>query len=110
MFIMSDDMSRATFGDNGWQPFRKGVDYGPLYKNQPQLKTFIDATKTQGHTVYDYENIAPIFEIHSRMADRLMAAFKRADLMDNPSGIAKVIKETAEETNRILDENGMLAK
>ena len=60
--------------------------------------------------MYDYENIAPIFEIHSRMADRLMAAFKRADLLNNPSGIAKVIKDTAEETNRILDENGILAK
>jgi division protein CdvB (Snf7/Vps24/ESCRT-III family) len=44
------------------------------------------------------------------MADRLMAAFKRADLMDNPAGIAKVIKDAAEETNRILDENGLLGK
>ncbi len=110
MFAMNDDMSRATMADSGWQPFRKGVDYSALYKTRPQLKTFIDAAQTPGHTVYDYENIAPIFEIHSRMADRLMAAFKRADLMDNPSGIAKVIKETAEETNRILDENGLLAK
>ena len=39
-----------------------------------------------------------------------VAAFKRADLMDNPAGIAKVIKDTADETNRILDENGLLAK
>jgi len=110
MFAMNDDMSRATFGDSGWQPFRKGVDYSQLYKTRPQLKTFIDAAQTKGHTVYDYENIAPIFEIHSRMADRLMAAFKRADLMDNPAGTAKVIKDAAEETNRILDENGLLGK
>ncbi|MCX5917418.1 MAG: extracellular solute-binding protein, partial [Deltaproteobacteria bacterium] len=110
MFAMNDDMSRATFGDSGWQPFRKGVDYSALYKTRPQLKTFIDAAQTKGHTVYDYENIAPIFEIHSRMADRLMAAFKRAELMDNPSGIAKVLKDAADETNRILDENGLLAK
>ena len=110
MFMMNDDMSRATFGDSGWQPFRKGVDYSQLYKTRPQLKTFVEAAQTKGHTVYDYENISPIFEIHSRMADRLMAAFKRADLMDNPAGIAKVIKDTADETNRILDENGLLAK
>ncbi len=110
MFMMNDDMSRATFGDSGWQPFRKGVDYSALYKTRPQLKGFIDGAQTKGHTVYDYENIAPIFEIHSRMADRLMAAFKRADLMDNPSGIAKVIKDTAEETNRILEDHGLLAK
>ena len=110
MFMLNDDMSRATFGDSGWQPFRKGVNYSELYKTRPPLKTFIDAAQTQGHSVLDYENIAPIFEIHSRMADRLMAAFKRADLLDNPAGIAKVIKDTAGETNRILDENGLLAK
>jgi multiple sugar transport system substrate-binding protein len=110
MFMMNDEMSRATFGGSGWQPFRKGVDYSQLYKTRPQLKTFIDGAQTKGHVVFDYENIAPIFEIHSRMADRLMAAFKRADLVDNPAGIAKVIKETAEETNRILEDHGLLAK
>jgi len=88
MFMMNDEMSRATFGGSGWQPFRKGVDYSQLYKTRPQLKTFIDGAQTKGHVVFDYENIAPIFEIHSRMADRLMAAFKRADLVDNPAGIA----------------------
>jgi hypothetical protein len=60
--------------------------------------------------VYDYDNLIPIFEIYSRMADRLMAAFKRADLVDNPAGMARVIKDTADETNRILDEHGLLAK
>jgi multiple sugar transport system substrate-binding protein len=110
MFMMNDDMSRATFGDSGWQPFRKGVNYAELYKKRLPLKTFIDGAQTKGHAVLDYENIAPIFEIHSRMADRLMAAFKRADLVDNPAGIAKVVKETADETNRILDEHGLLAK
>ena len=59
MFMMNDDMSRATFGDSGWQPFRKGVDYSSLYKTRPQLKTFIDSAQTKGYTVYDYENIAP---------------------------------------------------
>jgi multiple sugar transport system substrate-binding protein len=110
MFMMNDEMSRATFGDSGWQPFRKGVDYSQLYKTRPQLKTFVDGAQTKGYTVYDYENITPIFEIHSRMADRLMAAFKRADLLDNPAGIAKVIKDTAEETNRILEDHDLLAK
>jgi multiple sugar transport system substrate-binding protein len=110
MFMMNDDMSRATFADCGWQPFRKGVDYSQLYKSRPQLKPFIDAAQTKGHTVYDYDNLIPIFEIYSRMADRLMAAFKRADLVDNPAGMARVIKDTADETNRILDEHGLLAK
>ncbi len=110
MFMMNDEMSRATFADSGWQPFRKGVDYSGLYKERPQLETFIKAAETSGHAVLDYENIEPIFEIHSRMADRLMAAFKRADLVDNPSGIAEVVGGMAKETNSILDEYGLLAK
>lgn len=110
MFMMNDDMSRGTFAESGWQPFRKGVNYAALYKTRPHLKTFIDGAQTKGHKVHDYENIAPIFEIHSRMADRLMAAFKRADLVNNPAGIAKVVKDMADETNRILDEHGLLAK
>lgn len=110
MFMMNDDMSRGTFAESGWQPFRKGVNYAALYKTRPHLKTFIDGAQTKGHKVHDYENIGPIFEIHSRMADRLMAAFKRADLVNNPAGIAKVVKDMADETNRILDEHGLLAK
>ncbi|UCF94508.1 MAG: sugar ABC transporter substrate-binding protein [Desulfobacterales bacterium] len=110
MFMMNDDMSRATFSDSGWQPFRQGVDYSELYKTRPQLATFIEAAQTEGHAVLDYENIAPIFEIHSRMADRLMAAFKQADLVDNPDGIAEVVEDMAKETNRILDEYDLLAQ
>jgi hypothetical protein len=44
------------------------------------------------------------------MAERIMTAFKRADLKDNPQGITKVISDMAEETNRILADNGLLAK
>ena len=39
-----------------------------------------------------------------------LTAFKRADLKDNPQGIAKVVSDMAEETNRILADNGLLAK
>lgn len=110
MFMMNDDMSRATFSDSGWQPFRKGVDYSELYKKRPALETFIKAAETPGHAVLDYENIAPIFEIHSRMADRLMAAFKRANLVDDPKGISKIVNAMAKESNNILDEYDLLAK
>ncbi len=48
--------------------------------------------------------------IKSGLAERVMTAFKRADLKDNPQGIAKMVGEMAEETNRILADNGLLAK
>jgi hypothetical protein len=60
--------------------------------------------------MYDYENIPPIYEIHNRLADRLIAAFKRPELLDNPDGIAQVLSDAAKETNKILDREGLLAK
>jgi len=46
-------------------------------------------------------------EIYTKLAERLMAAYTRKDLLDNPEGIAKVIAEAAEETDNILKEAGL---
>jgi multiple sugar transport system substrate-binding protein len=109
-WMMDDAQAMYSFETSGWQPFRTNIDYGSLYKKRPLLKEFIQTSNLAGHAVYDYENMPAISEIHNRMAERIMSAFKRADLKDNPQGIAKVISDMAEETNRILADNGLLAK
>ena len=109
-FLMDDAQAAFSFETTGWQPFRTNVDYSALYKKQPMLKEFIETSRLPGHAVYDYENIPAISEIHNRMAERIMTAFKRADLKDNPKGIATVVHETAQETNRVLGDYGLLAK
>ena len=109
-WMMDDAQAAFSYETTGWQPFRTNIDYSALYKKQPALKEFIETSRKPGHVVYDYENIPAISEIHNRMAERIMMAFKRADLVDNPQGIAKVISDMAEETNRILADHGLLAK
>jgi multiple sugar transport system substrate-binding protein len=103
-------MSKLMFGTSGWQPWRTNIDYSELYAKRPQLKPFMDAVAMPGLKVYDYENIPPIYEIHNRLADRLIAAFKRSELLDNPDGIAQVLSDAAKETNKILEREGLLAK
>jgi multiple sugar transport system substrate-binding protein len=109
-WMMDDEQAIFSFETTGWQPFRTNIDYSGLYTTQPMLKEFIDTSSLPGHAVYDYENIPAISEIHNRMAERIMAAFKREDLVDNPQGIAKVVSDMAKETNRILADYDLLAK
>jgi len=40
-----------------------------------------------------------------KLAERLVKAYQDKSLLDNPTGVAKVIHEAAEETNEILKEN-----
>ncbi|MFQ6066669.1 MAG: ABC transporter substrate-binding protein [bacterium] len=109
-FLVNDKNSVKMYGESGWQPYRVNVDYSSLYKEAPTLKPFMDALATPGFECQDYVRIAPAFEIHSRFAEQLMVAFKRADLVDNSKGIAQVIHDMAKETNRILGDYGLLAK
>lgn len=110
MYMMNDDNSRKMLEETGWQPFRANVDYAPVIKKYPVLQSCIDGLYTPGHKVYDYENIAPIAEIHNRFAERLMRSFKMKELYDDPKKLQAFIHEMAEETNNILDEAGLLAK
>lgn len=109
-WMMEGEQAIFSYDYTGWQPFGTNIDYSSLYKKKPALKDFIEYSNKPGHAVYDYENITAISEIHNRMAERIMTAFKRADLKDNPQGIAKVIGDMAEETNKILADHGLLAK
>ena len=109
-FVMSPDMQVKVYDESGWQSLNTKADYAQLYKESPALKNFMDALDTPGHPVYDYENIPPIMEIHARMADRLMLAFKDEKLVTNRAELEKLINKLAEETNQILDDFDLLAK
>jgi phosphoketolase len=86
------------------------VDYSDIIKKHPVLQTFVDGLSTEGHRVYDYENIPPISEIHNRFAERLMRSFKMKELFDDPDQLKTFIHEMAEETNEILAEYDLLAE
>jgi multiple sugar transport system substrate-binding protein len=109
-WMMDDAQAIYSFDTSGWQPFRTNIDYSPLYKKHPLLKDFIESTKIAGYTVYDYENMPAISEIHNRMAERILTAFKQSSLNNNPQGIAKVVSDMADESTKILAEQNLLAK
>lgn len=94
----------------GYQPARTDIDYSEIYKEQPVLEVFVNQLADPEFHGYVYHKIEPSVEVYSRLADRLMAAYQRADLVDNPEGIEAVMHEACEEINSVLDEYDILAK
>jgi multiple sugar transport system substrate-binding protein len=104
-WVTNEENTVETYRISGWQPWRTdGIDFGDLFTQYPVLKDFIDVLSLEGHQIFDYENIPPVAEIHSRMADRLMAAFKESSLAGNTDGQKSAVHDMAEETNRILQD------
>jgi len=109
-WITNEENTAKTYAISGWQPWRtKGVDFGTLFEERPVLKTFNDVLNLEGHTIYDYENIPPVAEIYSRMADRLMTDFKDSSLAGNADAQGSAVHDMAEETNRILQDWDLFA-
>ena len=109
-YLLSPEIQVQIYEESGWQSLNMDADYSALYKDSPSLEIFMDALSVQGHPVYDYENIPPIMEIHARIADRLMIAFKDAKLATDRKALEALVDKLAEETNRILDDYDLLAK
>lgn len=104
-WVTNEENTAKTYAISGWQPWRtEGIDFGTLFDEKPVLKTFIDVLGLEGHELIDYENIAPVAEIHARMADRLMTAFKESSLAGDAEAQASAVHDMAEETNRILQD------
>lgn len=109
-FLNSPENSMRLTETTGWQTARKDVDYAPLYPKMPGLKTFVDSLKTPGYTVYGYPRIAPVLEIMTRFSERLAAAFQNKQLIDNRTAIERLLAQSAEETNKILADRGLLGR
>lgn len=90
---------------SGWVPVRIDVDYSSILKETPQLAIFFETP--EDYIVESYTGISPENEIMTRLADHLVKAFRRADLLDNSEGIWKVLEEAAAEVNQILKREGL---
>lgn len=90
----------------GWLPNRQDVDYQPVLDKIPQLDAFLNVPDSQ--VLFTVPGIAPMDEISTRLAERLVRAYADASLVDNPEGIAKVIHDAAAETDSILKREGLL--
>jgi hypothetical protein len=74
-----------------------------IYTQVPQYKYFADVPSN--YTLYPYPRLYVTDEALTKLAERLVTAYQDKSLLDNPTGIAKVIHDAAEESNQILKEN-----
>jgi multiple sugar transport system substrate-binding protein len=110
-WLTNEENSAAVYDLSGWQPWRTDeVDFGDLFERKPVLEDFMNVLSLEGHTLYSYENIPPILEIHGRMADRLVSAFPESSLAGDQDALVSMVEEMADQTNRILEDWDLLAE
>lgn len=102
LYLQRPKYQRYMLKNIGWIPCRQDIDYEDIFKEMPQFRSFIESPK--GYVTFVDKLISPQDEVQTRLAERLMAAYIRKDLLDDPEGIAKVIAAAAEETDNILKE------
>ncbi|NQS88944.1 extracellular solute-binding protein [Patescibacteria group bacterium] len=104
-FMEKEKYMKYLLLEIGWQPCRIDVDYENIYKIVPQYRALMEVPEE--YLVLAYPPIKPVDEIYTKLAERLIAAYLRKDLLDNPEGITKVIEKAAKETDEILKEAGL---
>ena len=106
-FLVEPQYDRQMLEQVGWIPLRQDVNYDPVLVKIPQYKAFLFRNKD---FVYWSEPFVKDFdEIQTRLAERLVAAFRDRSLTGNPSAIAQVLHAAEEETNSILRRDGLYA-
>jgi multiple sugar transport system substrate-binding protein len=104
-FLVSPPMALQLTRQTGWLSLRGDADWGPLLKETPQYKPFVQWDKARA--LYA-EPALPVWdEVESKMADRLVTAFANKSLLDNPAGIAKTMKDMAAESDALLKKAGV---
>jgi len=82
---------------------RTDVDFSDIYANEPAFS--VANERPEGYLYGTYPPLSVADEIWTKLGERLEAAFRDVSLVDNPTGIKKVLDDAAEETNRILRES-----
>lgn len=91
----------------GWLPNRQDVDYTPVFQKIPQFEAFLKKADDK-FTFFNVPALSVIDEIETKLASEyLVKAYVDKSLVDNPTGIAKVIKDAAAQTDSILKQGGL---
>ncbi|HUV09043.1 MAG TPA: extracellular solute-binding protein [Spirochaetia bacterium] len=104
LFTEEEKYLKAVIEKVGWLTARADINYDDIFAKEPRFRPFIEIT--DDYVGVDYPMITTADEIYTKFADKLVPAFQRADLVDNPAGIAKIISDAAKGTNDILKEAG----
>ena len=94
--------------NTAWVPNRKGLDYSAVLGKIPQLGAFVNTPAD--HVFFTVPAISPASEILTRLAARLEKAFTDKSLAGNDAAIDAFLKSAAEESDKILAREDLLAK
>jgi multiple sugar transport system substrate-binding protein len=99
---------KAWFKTQGWVPPQIEIDYSDIFAEMPEYKAAFDFP--EGYLLTLYPPITPIDEINTKFGERLEKAFKNPSLVGNTTAIKRFLDEAAAETNKILQNNGLLGE
>ncbi|TMI89345.1 MAG: extracellular solute-binding protein [Bacillati bacterium ANGP1] len=104
-FLTQPQFERQLLGDVGWIPLRQDVNLDPVFAKSPQYKAFL--VKDKDYVYWSMPSIKDFDEIETKLASRLVAAYRDRTLAGNPAAIASMLHAAAEETNGILKRDGL---
>jgi len=104
-FLMQPQYQRQLLADVGWLPQRQDVNYDPVFARIPQYRAFLIKDKT--YVYWSMPEIRDFDEIETKLADRLVSAYRDRSLAGNAAAIARVLHDAAQETNTILKRDGL---
>lgn len=104
--LNSPEYLQVMIYEAGWVPVSSEVDWEPVYAEYPQFEPAVE--QPEGYKFWAKPIYPVADEVMSRLADRLVAAFRSSELVDNKEGMMKVLNDAANETNSILKRNNLL--
>jgi multiple sugar transport system substrate-binding protein len=104
-FLTQPPYERQMLAEVGWIPLRQDVNYDPVLVKIPQYRAFL--FHNPNFVYWSMPSIKDFDEIETKMADRLVAAYRDRSLSGNPAAITRMLHTAAEETNTILKRDGL---
>lgn len=92
----------------GWLPNRSGVDYSPVTDKISAFGAFVDYP--DDYKFFTVPSISPIEDLQTRLAARLTEAFADESMTGDEAAIMSFLQEAADETNAILEREGLLGE
>ncbi len=107
LFAAKPEFQTWLLENVGWLPNRQDVDYTPVFQKIPQFEAFLKKADDK-FKFFNVPALSVIDEIETKLASEyLVKAYVDKSLVDNPTGIAKVIKDAAAQTDSILKQGGL---
>jgi multiple sugar transport system substrate-binding protein len=100
MYLNKDKYLVKMMKEVGWICSRKGVDYSEVYKNEPHFEQAL--TRPSKMKLFSSPPVAAVTESYTKFAERLVAVFSDASMVDNKTKIMKFLNDAANEVNNIL--------